>query len=484
MPIKVSITDIKSAITKAQGKVDQATTSDTNKRILDSQIQAANDRVKSSEAAVSSSEMTKSQAEDKLSPPPTKQIASDGKKGGSKTVVDEAEKDKLQAQVRAADVQIQQAKQTVDDAKAQAEALTAQSLNEAGVSSEQQKSMSDLSNLMAQLKSMADDPQTNLEGDAFQDKLKTAVDKIGVLEKDLPNAANTQLADFWKEITDGMTEVQNKFVTATTPPAYKIAAGDKSSNYSQFFEDYNQGMTTLIDRLSSPGDDGSAPMIDATAKSFLQDALIKVMQNSPDSPDAKFLGALNATDEGKMTAVMDQVNTLINNVNRDRPITGGDITKLINDSNALGTRLGTGGGDFASLISVEFNTMGSHAQSIGNKLKFSGQTDNLDDFTDTANRLALIANPNNFIGLTDTDHKSLAAIGERLRVIDQTLSTGGSVTDATLKALIDDTNTLVDTLSDHYGLASTNSSSNNNSSTGTGTGVGTGNNRFANSRVR
>jgi hypothetical protein len=480
--IKVSISDIKSAISKAQSKVDEASASDTNKRVLDSQIRAANDRVKSSEAAVTSSEMTKQQAEDKLSPPPTKQIASDGKKGGSKTVVDEAEKDKLQAQVKAADVQINQAKQTVGDAKAQAEALTAQALGDAGVSSDQQKSMSDLSNLMAQLKSMANDPQTNMEGDAFQDKLKTAVDKIGVLEKSLPNVANTQLADFWKEVTAGMTTVQDKFIKATTPEAYKIVAGDKSKNYAEFFEDYNQGMTTLIDRLSKPGADGSAPIIDATAKQFLQDAQIGIAKHSPNSPDAKFLGAFNATDEGKMTNLMDQVNTLINNVNKSRPITADDISKLINDSKGLDTRLAGGGGDFAALISTEFNTMGAHATSIARNLNRSGQTDDLDDFSKAAGRVNQIANPNNFKGLTDKDHKAIDALGERLRAMDKTLSEGGSVPDNVIRTLIDDTNTLVDTLSDHYGLSTPNS---NNNSSGFGSGVGSGSNSwFASSSIR
>ncbi len=482
MPIKVSITDIKSAITKAQGKVDEATASDRDQRILDSQIQAANDRVKSSEASVTSSEMTKQQAEDKLSPPPTKQIQSDGKKGGTKTVVDETEKDKLQAQVRAADVQIQQAHQTVDDAKAEAERLSSQALDGAGVSSDQQKSMSDLSDLMAQLKTMAADPQTNMEGDEFQDKLKTAVDKIGVLEKDLPDTANTQLQNFWKEITSGMTDIQNKFVSATTPPAYTIAAGDKSSNYSEFFKDYDQGMTTLIDRLSAPAADGSGPIIDDTAKSFLQDAQINIAKHSPSSPDAKFLGALNADDETKMTKVMDQVNTLINNINRGRDITGDDITKLINDSNTLGTTFASGGGDFSNLLTVEFNTMSTHAQSIAKNLTRMGQTDNLDDFNNTATNMATIANPNNFKGLTDKDHKALDAIGDRLRVMDQTLSSGGSVSDDDVKLLIDDTNTLVDTLSENYGLVPANSS-NNASGIGFGVGSGGGNRNVASSRL-
>lgn len=461
---------MKSAITKAQGKVDESTASDRDQRILDSQIRAANDKVKSSEASVTSAEMTKNQAEDKLSPPPTKQVQSERKKGGTKTVVDEVEKDKLQAQVRAADVQIQQARQTVDDSKAEAERLTSQALEGAGISEDQQNSMSDLSDLMSQLKTMANDPQTNLEGDEFQDKLKTAVEQIGVLGEELPDAANTSLADFWKEITGGMTEIQNKFVTATTPPAYTIAAGDKSSNYANFFEDYDQGMTTLIDRLSSPGPDGSDPIIDGVTKSLLQDAQINIAKHSPNSPDAKFLGAFNAEDEAQMTKVMDQVNALINNVGRNRDITAEDISKLINDSSALGGTLSSGGGDFDSLLTVEFDTMSTHAESIAKNLTRSGQTSNLDDFNNVAGRIGAIASPDNFKGLMDKDHKALNAIGERLREMNRTLSSGGSVSDDDVKLLIDDTNVLVDTLSENYGLASTNSGS----AVGAGTGVGSG----------
>lgn len=465
MPIKVSITDIRSAITKAQGKLDEATASDRDQRILDSQVSAANDRVKSSEAAVTRAEMTKKEAEDKLSPPPTKQIQSDGKKGGTKTVVDEVEKDKLQAQVRAANTQIQQAVQSVDDARAEAERLTGQALDGAGVSSDQQKAMSDLSDLMTDLKRSAQDPQADLEGDEFQNKLKSAVDQIGTLKDSLPDGPNAALKDFWKEITEGMTTVQNKFVAATTPAAYQIATGDRYNNYSEFFGDYNQGMTTLINRLSADG------VIDDTTKALLEDSQINVAKHSPSSPDGKYLEGFSADDEKRMTGVMDQVNNLINNLNRDRDITGDDITKLINDSNGLGSKLASGGSNFSNLMTVKFNTLAGHTQTISRNLQLRGQTDDLQDFNDAVAGFSSIANPRNFVGLTERDFQAFDAIDTRVREMARTLSGGGNVSDDAVRSLINDTNDLVDTLKTNYGLVTTNNSGN---SSGNGSGVGAG----------
>ncbi len=468
MSIKVSITDIRSAISSAQSKVDQASNSDTQQRILESQIAAANDRVTSSEAAVTRSEMTKKEAEDKLSPPPTKQIQSDGKKGGTKTVVDEVEKDKLQAQVRAADTQITQARQGVDDAKAQAEALTAQNLDSAGVSSEQQQSMSNLSDLVSQLKEASEDPQTNFEGDEFQDKLKSAVDQIAVLKDDLPTTPNGSLKDFWKEVTEGMTAVQTNYLTATTPPAYEIATGDRADNYSQFFEDYQDGMNTLIERLPQEVEDNPARVT-----KFLQDSLTSVMKHSPSSPDAKYLeGFNNATDEKRMTDLMNLVNGLINNLNRNRDISDQDVTALINGSTSLGDSLAEGGTGFKDLMTYRFNTLSNDSATIMTGLQRNGQTDTLPDFDDAVNKFSVIANPNNFTGLTAADSDALDAMETRYSAIARSLSTGGTVSDNTMRTLIDDSNTLIDRLAENYGLAPTTNTS--GSGTGVGTGVGIG----------
>ncbi len=125
--------------------------------------------------------------------------------------------------------------------------------------------------------------------------------------------------------------------TATTAP-YTIVPGDKASNYSQFFADYNKSMTILIDQLSSPGPNGE-PIIDGVTKSLLQDTQMNIAKHFPPSLDAKSLVGLNATDEAKMISIMNQIRTLSNNIDNNKDITANDLTSLIGNSNALGTTL-------------------------------------------------------------------------------------------------------------------------------------------------
>lgn len=464
MAVKVTLEALRSAVNSAQAKVEESTASDRDQRILDSQITAANERVKQAESSVTQSQLTKQQAQDKLSPPPTKQIQGDDKKGRMKTVVDEQEKNKLQAQVRAADVQIQQAQATVEDAKAEAQDLTAQSLSDAGVTDQQQQSMNDLSSLMEQLKAAANDSQTNLEGDDFQTKLQTAVEKIGELSEDLPKTPNENLKEFWKDIQGGISEVQNKFITATSPDPYEIQAGDRGNNYSQFFTDYNEGITSLVEGLQEKG------IIDSGAGRRILGVRDALMGNASKSLQGVTSGT--GSDEEKMEKLMNTVNGLVNSMNRDRDISGNDINKLITDSQSLTDNvLVKGGSNLEGVLEAQLNTMDGNSGVISDYLTRNGRTSEARSLENLRAKFAAIADTKNFVGskenpkgLSKADADTLNDFEERLSAMVSTINpvNNGQLDSATLSQFMRDSNAFISTLTRNYGINANRSSSSSN----------------------
>ncbi|MDA0771334.1 MAG: hypothetical protein O3C63_00145 [Cyanobacteria bacterium] len=448
--IKVSITDLKSAISKAQAKAANAENKNTDNRILDSQIRGANARVKDAESAVTRSEMTKQEAQDKLSPPPTKQVTSDGKKGGTKTVVDEREKDKLQAQVRAADTQIQQAQSAVEDSRAEAEKLTSQALDGAGVSGQQQQAMGELSDLVSQLKATAENAtEDELTGDDFQTKLKSAVDQSAKLAEELPNKGNEALISFWKEIQEGFESIKEDFTTGTTPDAYEIPTNDDDNNYAQFFQDFNTGMAKLITRLEPGGTDEDA-LADpsGTIVTRITKARDSIMDKS-----GKFLQGLNENDTKKLTELMDQINIMNNNLDKDREVPSTDFSKLIASTNGFSNILENGGGNFNLILNTQFNTLDSSAGRIQNNIPANQR------FTDLMTTLGGINNPNQYNGLLATDFEAIKGIQEQFADASTAIrNQGGFSTDGTgfseqdFTELMDQTEALATRLTEDYNL--------------------------------
>jgi hypothetical protein len=254
MPVKIKdeiFSKLATAIRQAGDKATKSESSSNDARILELNIKAAEERITSAESQVERYQVAKANIEEKLSPPPTKQVQGDGKKAGTKTVVDEQEKDKLTAQVRATDVQIQQAQAAVELAKDDAEKLKSQTLESIGISEENKNSMAQLSSQITELKGLVNDPQTDLGSEAFQTKLKSATDKTTQLQTNLPDTANPALKLFWEEVKTGFTAIQTKLIEASTPP--RATVRKSGSDYSGFFEDADQGFNTIIRHLQDNG---------------------------------------------------------------------------------------------------------------------------------------------------------------------------------------------------------------------------------------
>lgn len=462
MAVKVSLDTLRSAISKAEGKADSARQTDKDQRILDSQIQAANQRIESAESGVTRAEMTKQEAQDKLSPPPTKQVTADGKKGGTKTVVDEREKDKLQAQVRAADVQIQQAQSAVEDARAEAERLSSQALTGAGVSDDQQQAMSELSDLVGQLTQLAEDDQTDLSGDDFQNLLKDAVDKSNALADDLPDEANAVLNGFWGEIEDGFKLIDEKFTSQNAPDPYEIDGDQYLSNYPQFFEDFDQGMNSLVSQLRS------LPTDDPNYKDPRVIRNLVAAQNNIMAEQDNFLAGATP-NEGNMRSVMNLINSINVALRPDNGINVDDqeITDLINGANNLSSVLHDGGSNLDLFLNSEFGPIASNSTIIEDNLPEGTTKEN---FQALQTKLLGISNPNKYHGLTADDYNLLAGISDRFETLANAYNGSNPPSESDINSLISDSNTLADRFIEDYELnpSSTSSGTGNTGSGGTG----------------
>ncbi len=147
-----------------------------------------------------------------LSPPPTKEVSGEGKNGGTKTVVDQEEVNRLNGQKAATQSQIQLAKTEVADAKDEAEAASATALEAAGVSRDNQSQMQSL------------------------------LERVGNIQDSLKAGEKVPDQDIEKVITD-----------------YNTLAGDltKSDNKGgaitkAFYNPLKQGLKAILDLVKNP----------------------------------------------------------------------------------------------------------------------------------------------------------------------------------------------------------------------------------------
>ena len=454
MPVKIKeeiFSKLATAIRQAGDKSSKSEASSQEARISESLLRAAESRISSAEAQVTRHQLAKKDVEDKLSPPPTKQIQGDGKKAGTKTVVDEREKDKLTAQVRAADVQIQQAQKAVEAAREEAEKLKSKTLESSGITQEHQQSMSQLSSQITELKALVNSPQTDLTSDDFQNKLKKATEDTDTLQKTLPDTANPALKAFWDEIKKGFTDIQTKLVQASTPE--RAVVRKSGSNYSGFFEDVETGFTTILNHLQRTG--GSRAQITAVSNVF--DAIKNEKKN--------YLGGMSSSDDNKLADFLTDMNVMINDINKGETIPQASYDKLLSGATKTAKVLSENGSDFGSKIIVPI------FQGIGQNLTtIKGNIPNNNEFNNLLTRFNSIINDQNptekLFGMTNEDFSELDSFYEQIRALkDKSLS--GQATLGDVRSLTTLGNTTLSKLITKFNL-STGSSSGGSSSGGSG----------------
>ena len=462
MAVKIKeeiFTKLATAIRQAGDKSSKSQASSNEQRVLESNIKAAESRISSAEAQVTRHQMAKKEVEDKLSPPPTKQVQGDGKKAGTKTVVDEREKDKLTAQVRAADVQIQQAQAAVEAAREEAESIKAKTIESAGISQEHQQSMAQLSSQITELKTLVNDPQTDLTSETFQNKLKKATEDTNTLQTALPNAANAALKSFWDEIGKGFTDIQTKLLTASTPEEAPVRKS--GADYSGYFQDVDQGFNTIIRHLERNG--GTRAQI--TSITNAHDSIRNEKNN--------YLGGMTSDDDKTLSKLLTNLNVLVNDINTGETIPQSSYDKLITDASNTSEILSKNGSNFTDgVINPTFQGIAVNLNTIKQNIPNNG------DFNTMLTKFESILVPDNdtskLFGFSKEDYAELDNFYESVRAIkDKSLSDDQSQKPSLgdIRNLTTLGNTTINKLIAKYNLSSNNgngSSGSNNGNNGNG----------------
>lgn len=455
MAIKINeeiFSKLSTAIRQATDKSAKAEASQNEARMSESLVQAAESRISSAEAQVTRHQMAKQEAQEKLSPPPTKQVQGDGKKAGSKTVVDEREKDKLQSEVRAADVQIQQAQSAVATAREEADELKSKSLESVGISQEQQNSMSQLSSQIAELKTLVNDPQTDLTSQTFQDKLKKATEDTDKLQKALPDSANSTLKSYWDEIKSGFTAIKDKLTAATTP---ERATVDKvGDDYTGYFNDVDQGFETIINHVENNG--GSRAQI--MALNNAHDAIKNERGN--------YLGGMTSADDQILSDFLTHMNVMVSDINAGDAIDQAAIDTLTTGAGRVSDKLATNGSNFARDI-VE-PTFTGIAQNLGRIKEEVGSNRDFDLLLQKASALIEKNDASDLHGLTKEEYTELDAFYSLVSDTKDTAVNGGEISQGQLREVIQAGNTIFNKLANKYGLDTSTTATQGNGSSGSG----------------
>jgi hypothetical protein len=450
MPVKIReeiFTKLATAIRQAGEKSSKAESSANDSRILESNIRAAEARVTSAEAQVERHQTAKRDIEDKLSPPPTKQVQGDGKKAGTKTVVDEQEKDKLTAQVRATDVQIQQAQATVELAKEEAEKLKSQTLTSIGISEENQRAMSQLSSQITELKTLANDPQTDLASEQFQTKLQTAATNTESLKNNLPDTANPALKVFWDEVKAGFTDVQAKLIQASTPA--RATVRKSGVDYSGFFEDVDQGFNTIINHLERTGGTREQIMNLSNAHDS-----IKNERNN-------YLGGMTTGDDNILADFLTNMNVIVNDINNGDTVEQASLNSLTQGASRAADKLSKNGTNFdQSIIRPTFSGITQNLiriqSSVPNDEGFNSLMQNFDKLLEN--------NTNKLWGFSKDDFNELDNFYESVRSVKDK-AVNGTINSGDVRRITTLGNTTLNRLVTKFNLSlgSGNGSSNNGS---------------------
>lgn len=129
---------ISAAISQANAKAAEKTEGNWNQDLAQHEVAQAQNRISVAEAKVQKNQVQIADIDQQLAPPPTKEVSTGGKDGGTKTVVDTDEVARLEKSKKNIQGQLNIAQQDVATAQAEAQAASNRALEQAGINAETQ----------------------------------------------------------------------------------------------------------------------------------------------------------------------------------------------------------------------------------------------------------------------------------------------------------------------------------------------------------
>ncbi|MBT6844079.1 MAG: hypothetical protein HOA17_09865 [Candidatus Melainabacteria bacterium] len=183
---------LRSAISSVQSKASEVASGVFSQDVAADKATQSQSIVRIKENVASSREKDLDNTMEKLNPPPTKDVDSGGKNGGTKTVVDKEEVARLEGQKNNLQGQLEIAKSDVEDAKSEASNASTAALEKAGITKEKQ---SEMSSLLSQIDSINNSLSEG--GKVSEDEIKEITDKVTSFSNNL-NADNRQIGAITK----------------------------------------------------------------------------------------------------------------------------------------------------------------------------------------------------------------------------------------------------------------------------------------------
>lgn len=458
---------LRSAISTTQTQADQVESTNFNAQALESRITAANEAASSADNMAEQHEVMKQGYEDQLSPPPTKTVQeASGKKGAmtSREVVDEAEVRAIKAKIAAKDTQILQAQQAADDARGEVTALEGERVSDDSVTGTQQGQLDNLVSQLDALMTQMEDPNTDLEGDAFQNQLKDTIELSETLAEELSeiedDSEGNSLEIYWDEISNGFAEINNKLVEETTIQPEAISP---DNNYGEFFTEMDEKFLKLIEHLENEGfqtgelDENGEIKLDAdgnplTSQNPIDIDLVRSARDMIVNEQNNFLGGITRDDETKMGMLLGIMNYIEKGIDQGLGVNLEELTQLNGASTAVGGLLSGGGSDFNLVIQNKVNSMDENMEVL---MDTEVGRNNVDYQNFQERFLSVFTNINNtpfqLVGMEAEDIEKFDNFNDLLRATKDDHLSNGSFDDAAAGNLMDTGNELMDLLVDKYG---------------------------------
>jgi hypothetical protein len=236
---------ISSAISAANDKAAQKSEGGFTEQVAKDRVSSANSRISVAESKVTRNQGEMAKLDEQLNPPPTKDVDTGGKSGGTKTVVDTEEVRRLNSKKSGIQQALVQAQEEVKTAQSAAETAASAAITQAGINSETQSEMDSLMSKANNIKN------TLSEGGSVDDKdIKALVDGFNKTAGGLTqeqNKAGILSEAFYEPMAKALKDIGNLLKTpVTTNTGDANGDGVNEANLPQANKELNDvGITDL-----------------------------------------------------------------------------------------------------------------------------------------------------------------------------------------------------------------------------------------------